>query len=105
MRTVDLTGETLHANAAVGGGEELVLRLPESPSTGHRWFLEHLPDGVELLDDGWVGEGRGIGAAGVRELRLRATVPVQGVVALRLRRPWLDPSDDDPVATIALVPA
>jgi predicted secreted protein len=112
VATVDLTGapaSDTETSVAVAAGDELAVRLDETPSTGHRWVVEHAPAEVELVGDDWTAVGSApdarVGEPGVRELRFLAQEPVAGELVLRLRRPWLDASADDPTATIVLRPA
>ena len=66
-------------------GDEVVVRLPENPTTGYRWE-------VERLDGNLVREGDSftlhpdvkIGSGGLRELRFRATAA--GTARLELKR-------------------
>jgi inhibitor of cysteine peptidase len=112
VATLDLTGAaapSAETSVAVAPGDELAVRLDETPSTGHRWVVEQAPEGVELVGDEWTAVGSApdarAGDPGVRELRFLAQEPVAGELVLRLRRPWLDASADDPTATIVLRPA
>ena len=69
-------------------GEQLVVRLPESPTTGYRWQLE-VPPEVTVEEDGFEpGDPGAPGAAGTRTFRLRATAPGTHHLAASQRRSW-----------------
>jgi predicted secreted protein len=109
MAIVDLTdaedGLTT-AEAPVVAGDELVVLVRESPSTGYRWLVETLPDGVVAGDETWAPpeEPELVGSSGVRELSFRVDEASGGELVLRRRRPWDDPADDDATAVVTLRP-
>lgn len=94
VAVVEVTGST---NIEVAVGDELVIRLKENATTGYEWSAD-VPRGLVLLaDERHVGGGAGErpdgvpsvpGAGGERVFRLRVAAPVQGSIALRLRREW-----------------
>jgi inhibitor of cysteine peptidase len=64
-------------------GDELVIRLPENPTTGYRWQVDHA-EGVQLEVDAYeMSPPLQIGSGGVREFRFRAAS--QGNAQLRLK--------------------
>ncbi len=77
-------GSTLRVRA----GEHLVVRLPETPTTGYRWVADHDGSRLALVDDRFEGPTSPRGAGGERVLVLQARG--SGPVTLRLvkRRAW-----------------
>lgn len=76
-------------------GDEVVLRLPEIPSSGYAWTLEHKHfSALELLEDQLDAspDDDVYGGTAVRRVLLRATGPGVDDVVVGLRRPW-DPDD------------
>jgi inhibitor of cysteine peptidase len=70
-------------------GDEVLIRLPENPTTGHRWHLRVSPDGLALLDDTFMASPLARpGSGGTREFRLRVTQPGGYVIDLASRRSW-----------------
>ena len=84
---VDRLGDTVELQV----GDEVLVRLPENPSTGYRWELDASRGGLELAEDTYVGpRGSTVGGAGERHFRLRATGEGAAQVQLRLARSWED---------------
>jgi inhibitor of cysteine peptidase len=82
---VGTLGERVHVRV----GDEVVLRLPENPSTGYRWQLEPPHGSLELADDAYVRPRDGaVGSGGERHFTLRATNSGQAEIQLRLARSW-----------------
>jgi inhibitor of cysteine peptidase len=80
-------------------GEDVVLRLPENPTTGFRWTLSAGTDGVLSLEsDSYTVSEAKPGNSGFRVFRMRAAAP--GIVELRLyrRRRW-ETTPADPEAS------
>lgn len=81
--------ESTHIPATVG--DELVLTLPETPSSGYRWRME-LPLGIAAeLDDfgaGTSGDVRALGGQRQRRIHLSVQAPSQSVALLTLERAW-----------------
>ncbi len=74
-------------------GETVLVRLSETPSTGYRWALDHIDDGV-LAKEGSefvLPHDAAIGAAGQRTFAFKATNRGVGRIALSLRRGWEGP--------------
>lgn len=70
---------------------EVVLRLPENPSTGYRW---ETPDGLAITNDDYLrADDLGVGGSGER--RFTFTTPERTVeLSFVLRRPWGDGPPD-----------
>ncbi|MFD7105885.1 protease inhibitor I42 family protein [Streptomyces celluloflavus] len=70
-------------------GEEIVLSLPENPTTGYRWQL--VSAGTPTLrtnGDHYEPGGTGTGAGGTRTLRFIAAEPGDATLRLVNRRSW-----------------
>ena len=96
MPTITLTnadnGRTIEARE----GDEIVLQLPENPTTGYRWHVDRvegalepeaesrLPEAAPSPPDPNVQFGRG----GVRELRFRAVAPGTARLELKHWQAW-----------------
>jgi inhibitor of cysteine peptidase len=77
-------------------GEELVLALPENPTTGSRWQVTAgTPVLVESGSD-YAMRSAATGAGGTRTLRFTATAPGDAELRLVHHQPW---NPDDPYAT------
>jgi len=69
----------------VARGQQVVVRLPENPTTGYRW---EPPADVEVVSDEFhPAAGTGIGAGGERVFTLAARAPT-AEVRFALMRPW-----------------
>lgn len=70
-------------------GEEVVLRLPENPTTGFRWTLSTGTCGVLSWEsDSYTASGAELGSPGVRVFRMRAAAPGLAELRLHRRRRW-----------------
>jgi inhibitor of cysteine peptidase len=80
---------TLGGRVHVKVGDEVLVRLPENPSTGYRWELDSPPGSLELADDAYVRSRDGaVGSGGERHFTLRATSIGEAEIQLRLARSW-----------------
>jgi inhibitor of cysteine peptidase len=83
-------------------GDEVLISLPENPTTGYRWRLS-APDALPLEEDGFEPEAPGrSGASGQRRLRLRAASIGTHRIALSRRRSWQAASADPPDLTFTV---
>ncbi len=72
-------------------GDEVLLSLPENPTTGYRWAF--VTEGVDLAEDTYVGQAKGAtGAGGMRRVRLVVTTVGAASVSATLKRSWEGPS-------------
>jgi inhibitor of cysteine peptidase len=70
-------------------GDRIVVRIPESPTTGYRWIVGDLPGCVELAGDELVPpRSSRPGAGGERLVTLVATHPGSARIVLELAQPW-----------------
>lgn len=94
---MDISYRDNHRTFTAAVGERIVLRLPETASTGYRWMPESVPTGLTLDSDEYDNDGA-IGAAATRVLRWTARHP--GTFDLRLlhRRDW--ETDRPPLDTV-----
>lgn len=80
-------------SATVAPGDEVVVRLSESATTGYQWSVESIEGplsliGSELRPPGTLVSGAPPGAAGERVVRLRASSSGEGTIRLGLKRTW-----------------
>jgi predicted secreted protein len=95
---VELTEADAGMERALAVGEEVVVRLEENRTTGFRWQMADLPDGMAMVDDGFEPPAPGRpGQGGVHCFRLRATGPGEYRLAAGLRRSW---GGDGPQRTV-----
>lgn len=83
-------GEAIEAHQ----GDEIVLRLPENPTTGYRWHIDRA-DGIieqeiarQEMDSSPPDLNPQFGSGGVREFRFRAKVPGVGRLELKYWQAW-----------------
>ncbi|HTT12890.1 MAG TPA: protease inhibitor I42 family protein [Burkholderiaceae bacterium] len=82
-----LTDANSGATVRVAVGDVVLVRLPENPTTGHRWQASAAP-GLVLAGDEFEASSRVPGAGGVRTLRFSAQAAGVFHVRAALRRPW-----------------
>lgn len=85
-------GET-SAEHSLSLNDEVVVRLPENPTTGYRWEITHSGAGeLALMDDRFVsGTAAAPGAGGQRLLRYVGRKPGKVTVKAVLKREWESP--------------
>lgn len=71
----------------VSVGSILTVRLQENPTTGYSWSVE-AANGLEKVGDSFEAGAAAIGAAGVRVLQFRATLPGSRELRLKYWREW-----------------
>lgn len=91
---IEISESDLTAPRTLARGDEVVIRLPENPTTGYRWQVT--PSGLgelALVEERFVpaSANAGVGASGDRVLRFQGRK--QGEVKLEavLRREWDPP--------------
>jgi Zn-dependent peptidase ImmA (M78 family)/predicted secreted protein len=81
-------------------GDEVVLRLPEIPSSGYAWTLRRRAfSSLELVEETVDADGQDddlYGGRAVRRVLLRASAPGVDDIVVALQRPW----EPDPVETV-----
>lgn len=85
---VNLTHDDSGAARDVRIGDQIIVTLDETPTTGYRWHAEIDTARLQLTDDHYEGAERPVGAGGTRRLTF---APLQaGPVRLHLvkRRHW-----------------
>jgi inhibitor of cysteine peptidase len=92
-------------SVALHVGDELVVRLPENPTTGYRWQLDSSGSGFLALrnDEFELPADVAMGASGTRILTFQATSPGVGHLHLELRREWEQgqpPIQDFPISVL-----
>jgi len=68
-------------------GDELIVALPENPTTGYRWELDS-PGAPLRLERDEFAAGGAPGAGGTRRLTFRASTEGRAHLTLKLRREW-----------------
>jgi inhibitor of cysteine peptidase len=69
--------------------DEIIVRLAENPTTGYRWHLDQLPEGLEQVQDTFILDpDPQIGSGGTREFRFRATTPGTAKLELKHWQQW-----------------
>jgi inhibitor of cysteine peptidase len=70
-------------------GDQLVIRLAESPTTGYRWSIDgEVPDALTLQDDAFSPAGSGVGGGGERIFTFFAQSHGTASLNLKLWRNW-----------------
>lgn len=91
---IELSGSEASAPRTLARDDEVVLRLPENPTTGYRWLVTQSGAGeLALVDDRFVGgsEAPVPGAGGQRVLRFAGRRPGEVSLEAVLRREWDPP--------------
>lgn len=97
--SVQIVGEhygTLCASCTARAGTALV-SLAESPSTGYRWRLSDLPDGVQQIADTYLvadPDRKRIGGTGRHLFALTGPAGGTQQISFCLGRPWLREPDE-----------
>jgi len=97
---VDVEVRESGSSVAVSGGDQVVVRVPETASAGYQWSVEEIAGPLELVSSDLELERQPApapGAAGERVVRLRAGGSGEGRLVLALRRPWEPTSPRGPV--------
>lgn len=91
---IEISGDNPPAPRTLARGDEVVIRLPENPTTGYRWQVTHSGAGeLALVEERFVpgSGGAGVGASGDRLLRFLGQKAGEVRVEAVLRRPWDPP--------------
>lgn len=73
---------------AVGVGDQLLLHLPENPSTGYRWTLDPVDAAIlAVTETGFTGSST-VGGGGDARWQLRANAAGDVAVSLKRWRPF-----------------
>jgi predicted secreted protein len=77
----------------VSVGDEIVVRVPETPTTGYAWTVNAVDPELRLVESTFVAPGGNgsepaPGAGGLRVIRLRAASAGEAGAELALKRPW-----------------
>jgi predicted secreted protein len=87
---VEISEAQRGATVAVRVGDRVVLRPADNPSTGYTWTLDDLPEGVQLIDDGYEQPGGVLpGAASTRRFEFTAAAPGHHRLRLVRARPGM----------------
>ncbi|MEJ2455841.1 MAG: protease inhibitor I42 family protein [Candidatus Thiodiazotropha sp.] len=87
----------------VVAGDEIIIRLPESPTTGVRWDLWQPEGPVELIDDRYEQPSSGgIGASAVRVFTFHALRPGKAKLNLKRWQSWEGEASVDATFSVVL---
>jgi inhibitor of cysteine peptidase len=91
---IDLSGSGTSVVAAPG--DDVVIRLDETPTSGYRWAVDSVDDSVlEAAGDEFTpATDSTMGGGGTREFRFRVVGPGDGRLKLTRRRAWETDSPD-----------
>jgi inhibitor of cysteine peptidase len=88
MAAITLTKANNGESIECRQGDEIILRLPENPTTGYRWHIVRADGLVQETDLYRPDPNPQFGSGGVREFRFRATAPGKGRLELKYWRVW-----------------
>jgi len=89
MPQVVLTEADVGRVCIVPHGEDVLLRLPETPSTGYRWSVAiSPPEDATVQASHCTAAGQGAGAPGTRDFTLRVTKRGEVTLSAKLWREW-----------------
>ncbi|GAS87536.1 protease inhibitor I42 family protein [Mycolicibacterium brisbanense] len=70
-------------------GEVVTIDLSSSPSTGYKWDVQQVPDGVAVVNTTFTPPPPDVvGGSGVQHFEVRADRPGSFVLTFTLKRPW-----------------
>ena len=89
MPTLTLTQTDNNQSFNVKIGDQIVIRLQESPTTGYRWVVDHGgEESLVLQKSDFSPAGSGVGGGGERAFTFAAQNPGLTHVSLNLWRDW-----------------
>ena len=83
-----LTSSDVNASRRVSLGDDIVVQLPERPTTGYRWRPQLDAAAFAVVGDTYEGPEEPRGAAGLRTFVVRALRAGPAVLRLTKVRPW-----------------
>jgi inhibitor of cysteine peptidase len=100
---VTVSADQSGTSVALASGQDLVVRLPSNPTTGHRWIYVEPKDAVLRVDGPSSYEaqsaGGAAGAGGTEIWKLAPLKPGQQQLRFEYRRPWEQDVPPSRVAT------
>ena len=75
------------STVVLAAGQALLIELAENPTTGYRWVMQPC-SGLRLDENTFAPGGAGIGAGGIRQLKLSATATGAHRLTLIQRQEW-----------------
>jgi inhibitor of cysteine peptidase len=89
MSTLMLTMADGDKVIEAGAADEIVVRLPENPTTGYRWQIDRIDGVVEPSGDSYQADPTmQFGSGGIREFRFRRTAPGTARLSLKHWQAW-----------------
>jgi inhibitor of cysteine peptidase len=101
---MELTYEDSGSQRDLRVGEQVEIRLPESPTTGYRWQADVDLAALKQTHDGFEGGALPRGAAGVRVMRFEALQPGDATLRLVKQRSWERKPTDEFTARLRVLP-
>jgi inhibitor of cysteine peptidase len=92
---IELLPENSGSRQAVRVGEPVVIRLPETPTTGFRWRPSFDESQVRLVDDQYHGAANPRGASGQRVFTFEGLVAGSTPLKIEKVRSWEGEPDDE----------
>lgn len=86
--------------------DTVIIRLPETPTSGYTWVWRKGPESLEVTQDGFADEvSKEVGASRVRELIMQVTSAARPeTINLERRQPWDDESSPSEDFTVDVFP-
>ena len=92
-------GQVIEATMA----DTVVIRLPETPTSGVRWEFDELDAALQPVGDDYeLSPGGGIGAASIRVLSLKPNQPGEYPIRLKRLQQWEGESSTDATFGVTL---
>jgi len=89
MSRLTLTTADNGRSFRMGAADEIVLRLPENPTTGYRWQIDRMGEALELTSDTYEpSPPLQPGSGGTREFRFRRVAPESARLELKNWQEW-----------------
>jgi inhibitor of cysteine peptidase len=88
MSITTLTAAENKKSVNVNRGDEVVIRLPESPTTGYRWAVEQVDETILKLLSKDSAPGGAVGGSGEAAFTFKAERPGSTAITLKLGRQW-----------------
>jgi inhibitor of cysteine peptidase len=103
MNDVILSAEENGKSVNVEAGSSLLIRLPESPTTGYVWVNKTAGDILLLQESDYAQATPGvIGGAGLRSMRYLVTKPGRATLLLKQMREWEGDSSTVAVFSVSI---
>ncbi|GAA2903035.1 hypothetical protein GCM10010472_71570 [Pseudonocardia halophobica] len=85
---MELSAADANSRRSATVGDEIVVRLPETPTSGYQWLPEIDPSALQVVDDTYEFDQNRRGGSGVHRFTFRALREGPTLLKLVNRRPW-----------------